>query len=88
MDLVQDVHDPLQGDDSNHSNSESENEFEPDSPPSLLVLVILILIMWLGLEEGIELVLGGEEPGAGVGEEVIPTLGHGWKEIIESYICQ
>jgi hypothetical protein len=33
MDLVQDVHDPLQVDDSNHSNSESENEFEPDSPP-------------------------------------------------------
>jgi hypothetical protein len=58
-------------------------------PPVVLVLVILILtlIMWLGLEEGVELGLGGEEPGAGDGEEVIPTqegvasrtsLGHGW----------
>jgi hypothetical protein len=44
--------------------------------------------MWLGLEEGVELGLGGEEPGAGVGEEVIPTLRHGWKEIIHLSIIQ
>jgi hypothetical protein len=39
MDLEQDVHDQLLGDDSNHSNSESENEneFEPDSPQTVSV---------------------------------------------------
>jgi hypothetical protein len=48
--------------------------------------------MWLGLEEGVELGLGGEEPWAGIGdqEEVIPTLGHRhrWKEIIHLSIIQ
>jgi hypothetical protein len=44
--------------------------------------------MWLGLEEGVELGLGGEETAARVGEEVIPTHRHRWKEIIHLSIIQ